>query len=231
MVYHPKSLDPKLRQAFHATTPAAFESILEDGVLVPLGMRADDESIRTACERDISNGRYKDTRAGETVRELVELFLKKRPAYDKRISFPEKNVHSGCLEIIFSYGTGVLLNAGGFLFIYGPDPKQRGVYGFVYDSQGLLENGGRVITEAFDNEMRVRMEASPPSTLDEIIRLAEASQAASELTGTPAFDYIRKYQTGYYILWPGPLPVEMAEEIWENGKLMKRGKVGRIERP
>lgn len=217
-----------LQKAYHETTKEAFSSIMEDGAIVPLAIRIDDESLRASCDADISDVYRKEgIIPADAVRKLIEYFLKIRPPYHKRESIPPDTIHSRCLEILLGYGEGVLLNVGEWVGGLSMPKKE---YGFVFDTHELIEKGSVIVAGEFEYGMWDRFKGLPdefwtsPGMINSVLAIANEIHKKIELRGQDALDY----PVGY-LFSSGPLPIDLAIEIWENGKRIFKAKSDRPE--
>lgn len=200
---------------FHQTSREALPAILQDGALIPLALRADDDSIRAFCEDDISSNRYKMWGMPDAaLRDIIEYFLEVRP---KGANDPVdlKAISTPCLEVIFGNGLGILLTK----------KKHMGGPAFIYDGEELLRNGGMLVVDPLDSLLRDLIEETPPEFWDSPRMVENFMDAALEVmekmnvAGEPAVKKFPEFEYGW-ILWPGPLPVDAALAVEVDGKTM-----------
>jgi len=215
-------------EACHVTTPEGFLSIMEDGMIVPVGLRADDDNIRSFCEDDI---RELTETPGlhyqigdiphDAQRELTEYFIANRPWYPNRAG--NSRVHSFCIEVMFGYGMGVLLHFPGV----GNEFRcvSQKMFGFCFNAEELFERGALIIkrdtfmnrlAEILIKEKRIWKSAF---MVEEFLGLVKQAHEETEIS-VREVDSLPKRG---YMFWWGPLPVDGAVRIYENEEFPRCG--------
>lgn len=224
-------------KAYHATSPEAFERILEGGAILPASMRVDPEALRAACTKHFSFYRYEVRYSEAFVKAIWDLIDQKANELQGRMTLwtpqadPER-FHSHCFEYI----------SGGTDFVYLQPREWEGTvvqdfsggqpWGFVFDVEELLSKGALL----FLYTLKHWMDDSIPSKFEAQSSLYVDVESAREFIletvdaffrdndnvayGGDALKRLHDKRPGY-LGWPGPLPIFMATEIWKAGRRVR----------
>jgi hypothetical protein len=213
-------------EACHATTLEGFESITENGLIIPVGLRADDEAIRSFCENDIREITQKPGLINrlpnipfDALRELTEYFIANRPWYPNRVR--NIMVHSWCIEIMYGYGMGVMLRAPSIMY----DSRiSENPYGFCFDLKELLERGAVILTNSlFLDNLKTYLEVNANiwDSKNRIELFMEAvNWARDKGEFTPEQVESLNFNFENWVFWWGPLSIDMATNVWKDGKIV-----------
>ena len=201
---------PKVKPEFPAydlTSKNGYEGILRDNAIIPLGLRADDQTVVDSCTEDIERysipWSYVDP---EVIRIVMNDFLKTRPHYAGRVKVPRSDIHTPCLELALGYGQGVLLSATPL------DPGALGPYYFIFDATKLLQEGMvQIVDNTFENaftDQLSKLRQQHPDFFQQeglVDRIKELANKVHQETETKSLEE----GTGWYF-FPGILPLEWA---------------------
>jgi hypothetical protein len=219
-------------KAYHATSPEAFEGILEGGAILPASMRVDPEALRGACDKAIS----KRLEHLDVIPELKELVRAFRDLAEEKISelqgrrslwstqYDPKELHAHCFEYISGGTDFVYLQTGAWedkavqLFSRGKP------WGFVFDAEELLTKGGllffNTLRNWIDYEMFSFRRTSDIEDAHEFLLTMIDAFFKDENNVEYGLQAIERIRIGSrsYLGWEGPLPIFMAKEIWKEGR-------------
>lgn len=207
---------------------AAIDEILEVGELLPAAYRLDRKEMEIECFSGRDRGSTiqqkwpKATpRALEALEEMAREKIAELPDSGMtRSLFNCADLLAGDLEVIF-------LRPGGW---YNTDN------GFVFDAKELMEKGAcfrlRDLLREYVSAIKIvasQKYRSVAIARDEIRAMIDLVKSDLQYCGKSAYPVLEACMKrkgicaggpylGYEIVWPGPLPISMAIEVWKNGK-------------
>jgi len=197
--------------AFHTTNAAGYKGILRHRAIIPLGLRASDETIRASCEEDIAHKRNTSWRGipDRAIREIMEEYLATRPNLTHKAEVSTGNIHTSCLEIALGYGQGVLFSNVTIGGRHG-----LGSYTFLFDAEDLVRKGALLLLdETFSINLYRELDQIPDFSfeseglIDRMKALARKIHDESESREWKSRDDDRFI--GWYF-FPGIVPLEWA---------------------
>lgn len=207
---------------------AALDEILSIGQILPASQRLDRSEMEVEC--------FTGEERGSTIEQKFEkaspkaLAALKEIAQEKLGELPESGVtHSlfNCLDLIVGDLDLVFLRPGGW---YSQDN------GFVFDAEKLLAKGAKFrpwdLLGDYNSAISVVVNQpyrSVKEAREEIEAMIDCVQGSSQYGGRSAIDIVKlaMQKKGIFkgkntalmeIVWPGPLPIKIATEMWSDGK-------------
>lgn len=227
--------------AFHYVRggSAAVDSILKEGEIIPAVYRLDVQDLRNDCERlltrmDFASQGTERKVSGEAVHGIHQLieqrFAELRDVQGQRKLPLHGTTGFRCVDLLAGDLFNIFLSVGDWergLGGWGFTPN-----GFVFDSDELIDAGATFRTadfyEVYDEIIMEMMWGNKFSTPEEAIQFfldnVEDLKHRRESSGQRAFKMVKLFQDGSELLFPGPIPIELAKEIWKNGKKINKTK-------
>lgn len=207
---------------------AALDEIMEVGELLPAIDRLDRDEMKAECFTGKNRGstiRQKWPRATpialKALEEMAREKIRELPQSGLgRSLFNCADLLAGDLEVIF-------LRPGDWYSV----PN-----GFVFDAQELMEQGAcfrpRDLLGEYVNALDVVVRQKYRSVArarEEIIAMIDLVKGEMQSCGPTAYKVLEACMKGdgicadrqnedHELVWPGPLPLSMATEVWKNGK-------------
>lgn len=228
--------------AFHrVSSNQALETIMAAGQIVPAAYRIDPELVQDLCSTDML--RDNSGPGVDGVRELVE----EAAAYFRSVQaeFPGPKTRATALKC-----QDILSGDGGRIFLSPGTWSEAGralgwpLSGFVFDAEQLIKMGARFrkddLYSTFWVLMDNAMNASSRAEAKEIVlgglhKIHDTREMGGEdalqalemfrlLPGEEAMSphERQKYEwrRGTEVVWDGPLPLDLALEVWKNDKVI-----------
>jgi hypothetical protein len=211
---------------------AALDRVLDEGAILPLAYRADPDQIKKHCQEYVSSLRS-DRFGREALHAVLDEELSKMT---RRPGWTPEGTFLWCTDIVAGDAWNVFLAP--FDWTWG---TEDGVTGLVFDAEKLISLGARYRPHDFmyiwEDAIALRSKAKSTRDAEESLResLKEARKTAKkiEASGEAAIlglETARQWLAsgqGYpetdagELVWRGPLPVELATEIWLYGEPVK----------
>lgn len=196
----------------------ALHQVLAQGRIEPASMRMDREEMEAEC--------FSGKNRGSTLRQRFPKATKKawaalqEIAHEKVAALPDSGMTHGlfnCLDLIAGDFDLIFLRPGNW---YSVDN------GFVFDGQELIQKGARFRRTDLLGGFHAAIEGALSDTYDSVGAAKESIeleiQAILDHFQTRGRAALRAMKDGLTdsseIVWRGPLSLDLAIEVWENGK-------------
>jgi hypothetical protein len=229
-------------KAYHrASSNDAYEAILKIGAILPAAWRIHSDQALYMCEGELEQiyGQKPEGREGleRLLKEQAEAIseLQKREGVK-----PPKNPATMlfCADLIAGDFMNVFLSPGGFTNM----TIARGwpLSGFSFDAEELIRRGAEYRPEdfghSFGHSVRDALRSGDADEAYEIAKRKMEEQHRWALKGDEALDAIQVFDNPSHdptthkeyawpsdaeVVWRGPLPLDLAVELWVSGKLVE----------
>lgn len=218
-------------KAYHHVDQFPLERILEKGGIFPVAWRVDPEVVRAECDGEINELREMvlDEDGNPIAVQGVTLLMEERVREISAASTREtEETWLFCGDFLAGDAFSVFLSAGQWGRSEGETIVPNG---FVFDAEDLIKNRGVLVRPAdllgsyigILDEVPWMEVDSPQEACDEIARQLLMAKKEHELKGREALSYLRKNPKEWHeLLSPGPLNIDLAVEMWDDGVLIPR---------
>ena len=231
-------------KAYHQTRRSIdVDLVLEAGAILPAVYFLKPDQIFRLCKavgitmKALKRGFQGHPVALEGLKEAAEMYAESLEGIQKakgiaapgveEIESSPYRLKSGfeCEDVLAGDAECVFLAMGGWF-------SRRGESGFVFDAESMVNWGATVRpADLLGHYTRLVQEVlanpdwrSPADAREAIIRGLQEIRTRNELSGSGALQFLRENsravlpgRTESEIVWQGPLPVDLAVEIWKNG--------------
>ncbi len=202
---------------------AALREIMSVGEILPATDRFDRHEMEAECFTGEDRGSTIQQNWGEATPNALKAL--RQIAREKIDELPESGLTGGLFNC-----TDLIAGDLGLIFL-SPGDWYTVANGFVFDAQELLEKGARFRPNDLLGDYSAAISAAVRNEYSTVADAREAIEAMiddvhawMEFSGDKGYDTMKRFEghpTHQEIVWPGPLPVSMAIEVWQEGKQIK----------